>query len=272
MTNHHQYYSFLRKMSLTKQRYSHIKNWRKSFPNNNVDLVKYWYKTSWKNTIDISIIKTIEKSLSEEMTKTNKEFFPYPSLVFNAFKTTSFEDVKVVFIGQDPYPNYEEYKDRVVPQGMGLCFSVADEMRIPASLKNIYENLYNFNHISKIPISGNLTSWAQQGCLMINATLSVISNEINSHEHIWKKFTDNIIKYISDNKDFVIFVIWGKNAFDKLGLIDLDKHDAIISSHPSPNSFAKSFRSYNAFKDCDHFGSINNKLKEKSLKEIDWKV
>ncbi len=157
---------------------------------------------------------------------------------------------------------------------MGLSFSVPIDFEIPSSLVNIYSNLVKYNHIKEKPKSGNLENWAKQGCLLLNSSLTVLdgSDNKNCHKSIWKWFTDSIIKYISNNKEHVVFVLWGSEALEKLNLIDLDKHDAVISSHPSGLSANKKLKTYSAFNDVDHFGTINNMLEKWNMKTINWNV
>jgi len=258
-------------MALTKQRYSHIKDWDTVYENDNIKLGKYWKKTEWKELISKDEIKKIDEKLTEMRNGVRKKIFPYPSLVFNAFEKTKPEEVKVVFLGQDPYPSYELYKERVVPQAMGLCFSVADGMRQPASLKNIFENMKKYGHVENIPESGNLEKMAEYGCLMLNTSLTVTEGEINSHQNIWNNFSNEIIKYISDKTEHTVFVIWGAYAFGKLKLVDLDKHEVVVTSHPSPLSVSKPMKSYPAFCEYDIFNEINKLLHKYENDTIDWK-
>ncbi len=177
--------------------------------------------------------------------------YPPKEQVFDAFRLTSFNNVKVVFIGQDPYHN--EF------QANGLAFSVSHNVSLPKSLINIYKELDSDLGIKRI--NGDLTSWAKQGCLMLNATLTVRKNEPTSHKYIkWERFTDNVIKHISDNKTGVIFVLWGNYAKKKLNLIDTTKHHIISSAHPSPLS------AYRGFFDSKPFSKINSILDN----PIDW--
>ena len=129
----------------------------------------------------------------------------------------------------------------------------------------------NYGHIEEIPKHGNLESWAKQGVLLLNTSLTVQHGYPNSHTMKWEKFTDAVIKYISDNKDKVVFVLWGSPALQKLTLIDKDKkHKIIVSSHPSGLSCHKPLRQYPAFMNYDHFGEINDYLKENKKKTIKW--
>ena len=184
--------------------------------------------------------------------------FPKGSLIFNAFNTTPFDNVKVVLLGQDPY-----HGDG---QANGLCFSVSDGIKPPPSLVNIFKEL---NSDLGIPISasGNLQSWAQQGVLLLNATLTVRAHQAGSHQGKgWEKFTDAVIRAISEHKTGVVFLLWGNFAKSKASLIDTHKHFILQCAHPSP------FSAYNGFMGCKHFSKTNAILKENGKEEIDWRV
>ncbi|MBE5749492.1 MAG: uracil-DNA glycosylase [Clostridiales bacterium] len=182
----------------------------------------------------------------------------YPSMydIFNSMKYTSFNDVKVVLLGQDPYHNEG--------QAMGLSFSVPDGVDVPPSLVNMYKEL---NAELGIPIrkSGNLVGWAKQGVLLLNAVLTVRAHQANSHKGKgWEFFTDSIIKKISDQKDHVVFLLWGGNARSKKPLIDKTKHLILECAHPSPLS------AYNGFFGCGHFKKTNEYLLSHGKTPIDW--
>jgi uracil-DNA glycosylase len=216
-------------------------------------------------------ILELEKIINNYIeTKTGETLYPYPKLVFNSFNLTTFKKTKVVILGQDPYHGYNLVDNKIVPEAMGLSFSIPNGMKIPSSLKNIYKNLLKFSHIDKIPKDGNLSSWASQGVLLINTAFTVHQKKPNSHTKYWKTFSENLIKYISKNKENVIFVLWGRPALSKKKLIDSDKNFFSISSHPSGLSCNKTLGDYKSFMDTDHFGFINKKLKELNKKEIQW--
>ncbi len=181
--------------------------------------------------------------------------FPPKEQVFRAFKLTPFSEVRVVIIGQDPYHN--DF------QANGLCFSVSDRVSAPPSLKNIFKELQDDLGIFKN--SNELDSWAKQGVLLLNATLTVRAHEPNSHKDLgWEKFTDFIIKEISDKKENVVFVLWGAFAQKKASLIDETKHFIIQSAHPSP------FSVYRGFYGSRPFSKINEYLISKNKKPINW--
>ena len=197
----------------------------------------------------------------EETIKT-ENVFPDPDTIYNAFNHIDINNLKVVILGQDPYfrPG----------QAMGLSFSVPDKIKVPPSLINIYENLVKFGHMNTIPKHGNLTKWAEQGCLLLNSSLTVIEGLPNSHEVMWKPITDAIIKYISENTNNVVFFLWGGPSIKKLGLIDVTKHKVSISSHPSPLSYKNSVGKYGSFCQTDHFTVANEYLKEHGKEPINW--
>ena len=245
-----------------------------------IDLSSLPYNESWKPLFEKEFKKDSMKSISGNIgyclneTKGGIKIFPYPKLVFNAFNLTPLKKVKVVIIGQDPYHGSNTVKigdeEKLVPQAMGLSFSVPEGIAIPSSLDSIYKNLKKYGHIEERPTHGNLEKWAKQGCLMLNATLTVQAKCPNSHQKYWTPFTDEVIKYISKKRKNVIFVLWGKFALDKMSLIDTEKHHVIISSHPSGYSCNNKLRQYSAFVDQDHFGLINEYLKERKKKQIKW--
>lgn len=182
----------------------------------------------------------------------------YPSMydIFNSMKQTPFEKIKVVIIGQDPY--HEK------GQAMGLSFSVPKDQKIPPSLLNIYKEIQTeFN--CKMPQHGDLTGWAQQGVLLLNAVLTVREHQANSHKNKgWEDFTDGVIAKISKLKSNVVFMLWGGNARSKKSLIDSSKHLILESVHPSPLS------AYNGFFGCNHFIKANQYLTANNLSPIQW--
>ncbi len=187
-----------------------------------------------------------------------KTIYPPGSLIFNAFNTTSFEKVKVVILGQDPYHG--------AGQAHGLCFSVQTGVNPPPSLVNIYKELNSDIGIS-IPNHGNLTNWAEHGVLLLNASLTVRDGEPMSHAKIgWAEFTDTVIKKISDQRKQVVFILWGKFAQEKQVLIDATKHLILKAAHPSPLS------AFNGFFGCRHFSKTNEYLIKNGIDPIDWSV
>lgn len=185
----------------------------------------------------------------------NAKCFPPKNQIFRAIELTLFDEIKVVIIGQDPYHN--DF------QANGLCFSVSNQVATPPSLKNIFTELKD--DLGIVKTSNELDSWAKQGILLLNATLTVRAHEPNSHKDLgWEKFTDFIIKEISDKKEGVVFVLWGAFAQKKVSLIDETKHFIIQSAHPSP------FSVYRGFYGSKPFSKINNFLISKNKKPIDW--
>jgi len=182
--------------------------------------------------------------------------FPPAPLIFNAFDQCPFDKVKVVIIGQDPYHG--------VGQAHGLCFSVNDGVDIPPSLVNIYKEIER-DLGKQAPKSGNLTRWAQQGVLLLNATLTVQAHMAGSHQGKgWETFTDAAIRTLANNRENIVFMLWGSYAQRKGEVIDTTKHLILKSVHPSPLS------AYRGFIGCGHFSAANKFLKEKGLTEIDW--
>ena len=205
-----------------------------------------------KNIYDGEYFRTLLLRVQNEYK--NKVIFPPKHEVFNAFRLTPFANVKVVIVGQDPYHG--------VGEAHGLSFSVRDGVKLPPSLKNIYKELYDDLGVP-IRTSGDLSSWAKQGVLMLNSTLTVEKDNANSHSNIgWQHFTDDVIKLIDNNKRDVVFILWGNYARSKKVLI---KNNYIIeSAHPSP------FSAYNGVFGSKPFSKCNNYLKSKGLDEIKW--
>jgi uracil-DNA glycosylase len=182
--------------------------------------------------------------------------FPPPKLVFNAFTLCPFDQVKVVILGQDPYHGPS--------QAHGLSFSVPENIPIPPSLRNIYKEI-NADLGTPIPQTGNLEHWATQGVLLLNATLTVLPNIPGSHQGLgWETFTDAVIKKVSEEKEHVVFLLWGKYAQAKQALIDQDKHLVLTAPHPSP------FSAHTGFLGCKHFSKTNTYLKQHNQLPINW--
>ena len=184
----------------------------------------------WNNRLQDEFNKNYFKELVSFMDEEYDKHscFPPKNKVFSAFNQCSFEDIKVVIIGQDPYHDNG--------QANGLCFSVADGVKHPPSLKNIFKEIET-DLGKQIPESGNLERWARQGVLLLNATLTVRAHEAGSHQKKgWEEFTDTVIQYISDNKQDVIFLLWGGVAKKKGKKINREKHQVLESGHPSPLS------------------------------------
>jgi uracil-DNA glycosylase len=187
-----------------------------------------------------------------------KTIYPPGAFIFNAFDNTPFDHIKVVLLGQDPYHGSG--------QAHGLSFSVPDGVPPPPSLINIFKELQQDIGMP-IPKTGNLTKWAQQGVLLLNAVLTVRANEAASHAKIgWMEFTDAVIRKISDEKKGVIFLLWGRFAQDKQTLIDETRHFVLKAAHPSPFSADKGFFG------CKHFSKANELLMKQGIDPIDWNI
>ena len=188
----------------------------------------------------------------------NKLIYPPGPFIFNAFNKTPLDKVKAVILGQDPYhgPN----------QAHGLSFSVQQGVPPPPSLINIFKEMQEDLGVS-IPTHGDLSKWAEQGVMLLNASLTVRANEPMSHSKIgWAEFTNTVIKTISDKREHVVFLLWGKFAQEKKALIDTNKHCVLTSAHPSPLS------AFAGFFGCRHFSKTNQYLMSKGIDPIDWKV
>ncbi|MFN8251285.1 MAG: uracil-DNA glycosylase [Ferruginibacter sp.] len=188
-----------------------------------------------------------------------KTIYPPGALIFNAFNQTPFSKVKVVIIGQDPYHG--------PGQAHGLSFSVPNGIKPPPSLVNIFKEIQSDIGVAMPQGYGNLTKWAEQGVLLLNAALTVRANEPFSHANFgWADFTNGVIQKISDEKKGIVFLLWGKFAQDKQLLIDETKHFVLKAAHPSPFSADKGFFG------CKHFSKTNELLVKQGLAPIDWKL
>ena len=215
---------------------------------------------SWKIALMDEFAAPYFSALKSFLIEEKKMHVIYPrgSDIFSALNSTPLPSVKAVILGQDPYHGEG--------QAHGLSFSVPDGTRFPPSLKNIFKELSDDLGI-EIPASGNLEKWAKQGVLMLNSTLTVRKGEAGSHQGIgWETFTDQIIKTISDLRAGIVFILWGKYAQDKIGLIDTSKHFILKSPHPSP------FSVYRGFYGSKPFSKTNKILLENSLEPIDWNL
>ncbi len=198
------------------------------------------------------------KKIREFLINEYRNYTVYPDMhdLYNCFKYTQFDNLKVVLLGQDPYHNEG--------QAHGLCFSVQDGIALPPSLVNIYKEL-RADVGCEISRLGNLTKWAKEGVLLLNTSLTVRAHQANSHAKCgWAWFTDSVIKLISEQKENVVFILWGGNARSKKPLIDQSKHLILECAHPSPLS------AYNGFWGCKHFSKTNDFLIKKGLSPIDW--
>jgi len=212
----------------------------------------------WKDVLASEFEQDYFAQLKEFLVdeKMHHTVYPPGNMIFSAFNHTAFDNVKVVIIGQDPYHGPD--------QAHGLCFSVPDGIKIPPSLRNIYKELIDDIGIAP-PQKGDLTNWAKQGVLLLNATLTVRAHQAGSHQKRgWERFTDQAIKSVSDNLDNVVFLLWGAYAQKKAELIDENKHLILKSVHPSPLS------AHRGFLGCKHFSQTNAYLIEKGKKPIDW--
>jgi uracil-DNA glycosylase len=215
---------------------------------------------SWKRQIADELkqpyFNELVHFLREE--KANKEIiYPPEKQIFAAFENTPFDKVKVVILGQDPYHGEG--------QANGLCFSVAPGVRVPPSLKNIFKELNRDLNVD-IPVDGDLSAWTSQGVLLLNATLTVRANQAASHQKKgWENFTDAIIKSISENRAYVVFMLWGNYAKQKASCVNRRKHLVLEAAHPSP--LART-----GFKGCSHFSKANEYLVKNNISPIDWRL
>ena len=216
---------------------------------------------SWQKVLKPEINKNYFVELMAKINQFYDEkreyIFPEKSKLFNAFNLCLFEEIKVVILGQDPYPTKGH--------AHGLCFSVESNVRpFPKSLNNIFKEIESDLSIP-FPENGNLERWANQGVLLLNSVLTVENGQADSHKGMgWEQFTDAVIELISQKKENVVFILWGSKALSKSILIDEKKHLILSSVHPSPLS------AYRGFFGCHHFSKTNEYLVSKGSKTIDW--
>ena len=217
---------------------------------------------SWEEVLGEEFEKDYMKNLRNFLIQEKHEgriHYPPASLIFNAFNHTPFQDVKVVILGQDPYHG--------AGQAHGLSFSVQKGVRHPPSLQNIFKELQQEFPEFKYPIDGDLSSWAKQGVLMLNSTLTVEAGKPASHQKQgWEIFTDKVIETLSEKRSGIVFLLWGRYAQAKESLIDNIKHHVLKSAHPSP------FSAYNGFFGNGHFLRCNEILEGSGMRGIDWQV
>ncbi|MBD0726310.1 uracil-DNA glycosylase [Flavobacterium sp. L1I52] len=216
--------------------------------------------SQWQTILSDELQKPYFSDLMMEVEKEYQTGICYPpkGLIFSAFNYCDFSNLKLVIIGQDPYHGEGEAN--------GLCFSVNNGVKIPPSLRNIYREINDDLDNLLMPVSGNLEHWAKQGVLLLNASLTVQKDKPNSHKHLkWNLFTDAVIQKISDEKENIVFLLWGSFAQKKGSKIDRNKHLVLESGHPSPMSANQGKWFGNK-----HFSQANAYLKSKNKEEINW--
>ena len=213
---------------------------------------------SWKEALTDEFEKDYFSDLTNFIKNEYKtqKIYPPAKLIFNAFDQCPFDKLKVVILGQDPYHG--------PGQAHGLCFSVNDGIDFPPSLRNIFKELKN-DLGKEIPLTGNLTNWAKQGVLLLNATLTVMANQAGSHQNKgWEQFTDAVIQKINEQKQHVVFILWGNYAISKSKFIDQNKHLVLSSVHPSPLSASRGFFGNR------HFSITNEFLLKNGMEAVNW--
>lgn len=216
---------------------------------------------SWKIVLKDEFEKEYFQKLTEfvrnEYLNFPNKVFPPAKKIFNAFNLCPFDKIKVVIIGQDPYHGEN--------QANGLSFAVSENIAIPPSLRNIFIEIKNDLGIDPLP-SGDLSRWAKQGVLLLNATLTVRANTPQSHQNKgWEVFTDSVIRKIAEQKKEIVYILWGNYARKKKSMINTSENLVIESSHPSP------FSAYNGFFNSKPFSKTNTYLKKNNLGEVDWR-
>lgn len=260
-----------------------FKSWKQCFPNDTVTLRSLIFNPEWDDFFDViekkPYFKRIETILSDHLKRNEETIVPHAELVFNSFNILSPKKIKVVIVGQDPYPNAAKINGKHIPQAMGFSFSVPFGYPQPPSLEKIYANLVEFGHFKKIPDGGCLAGWILQGMFMINASLTTFFCKRNAHRELWKNFTYDLLAYLNNKCNNLVFLVWGADAHNTCINIDPYRHHVITSSHPSPLGFHQRLSgktygkvnnpaSYPPFKSTDHFGRMNSYLLSVGKKEI----
>lgn len=221
---------------------------------------------SWLNIVGAEFDQRYMVGLEEFLRKraAGRKIYPDDSEIFNALNLTSFENVNVVIIGQDPYHGEG--------QANGLCFSVRKGVGLPPSLRNIYKEIGREYNRPDVPAHGDLTGWAQQGVLLLNTILTVEQGNAHSHKDKgWEKFTNAIVTAVSEKREHVVFLLWGCYAQKKGALINRNKHKVLKATHPSPFSARRRDTAAGCpFLGCGHFKDANDYLKEQGIEPIDW--
>lgn len=215
-------------------------------------------EASWKSRLAQEFEEPYFKELTDFIRHeyTTKQIFPPGKMIFHAFDQSPFDQTKVIILGQDPYHG--------PGQAHGLCFSVPEDIDMPPSLQNIFREIAQDLGIPS-PTNGNLDRWARQGVLLLNATLTVQANRAGSHQNKgWERFTDQVIKLLAQEKNHLVFILWGSFAIKKGEFIDRKRHLVLTSPHPSPLS------SYRGFFGNKHFSKTNSYLTENGLTPINW--
>jgi uracil-DNA glycosylase len=215
---------------------------------------------SWKERLIDEFNRPYFTALKDFLVEEKRSYAVYPpgDKIFAAFDRTPFENVKVVILGQDPYHGKG--------QAHGLCFSVPPGIASPPSLINIFKELHNDLGIA-MPAHGNLEAWADQGVLLLNATLTVRANQAGSHQNRgWENFTDAVIRKLSQEKEGLVFILWGRYAQAKEYLIDAGRHHILKAAHPSP------FSVHSGFFGCRHFSKTNEILQQQGKESVDWSL
>lgn len=225
-------------------------------------IIQWWILMSWFDFIEKQqqqgYFQKLQLFIDQEVAA-GKTIYPESKNRFNAFSLTELNDIKVVILGQDPYHGEG--------QAHGLSFSVPTGIKLPPSLRNIYKELADDLNWASAPENGDLTGWAKQGVLLLNTVLTVEKGNAGSHaKQGWEQFTDNVIQYINDNTEGVVFLLWGSYAIKKSRMIDSHKHHILTAVHPSPLS------AYRGFLGCKHFSKTNKLLAEQKKEIINWQI
>lgn len=270
------------KYSLSIDNY-HLDPW-----NENIELANLFYAPEWmpffKREIDEEYFEDLEKKL-KRVIKNGNTVYPPPAALINIFYRLPPRRIKVVILGQDPYPGCYNHNGYEIPHATGISFSIPYGVPITSSLTSVFNNMKKYGHISKIPDHGNLNCLIEQGCFFINTSLTVVKSNPGSHRSLWvNTFGKHLIEYLSKNLNNLVFVLWGKDALNMKQYIDSAKHSFVISSHPSGQGAysyvtdhnsakpGKEPKKYPPFVEVDHWTAINEHLINYKKKPIIWEA
>lgn len=265
-------------------------NWSKYYPDKKVNILELFTNSRWQGFVDEIYTRKYIYEINDTLTKIIKEkreIVPYPQLLFNSFNCVSPNKLRVVIIGQDPYPCFETHTNIKIPHASGFSFNLPFGCKQAKTFHNIVKNLKKYNHVDNDydVESGSLSYWVLQGVFLFNSALTTILTKSNVHTKLWKDFSKDFISYINNNMKDIVFLVWGRDAYNICKNIDTSKHHLIISSHPSPLAFNKTFsvcetkgkyknkkKVYPEFCNCDHFGLANQWLISKGKNPIIWHI
>lgn len=279
-------YNIMNYIFINANRYN-FANWRDYYGKSKVNILNLFTNVRWQPFVDTIYQHRYIDNINNELTqmiKDKRQIVPYPQLLFNSFNCVSPNRLKVIIIGQDPYPNYQVINGVKIPDACGSSFSLPLGCNKAKTFVNIIKNLKKYGHLNHDPTTASLSYWILQGVFLFNSTLTTIQTKSNTHTKLWNDFSKDFISYVNQNLTDVLFLVWGRDAYNVCKDIDVKRHHLIISSHPSPLATDKTFsitgrgknknikNTYPPFSNCDHFGLANEWLISKGKTPIFWHI